>query len=248
MPKRDHESDEEYKARKKAKKALKKKKKNKKSHKPLVQQAVTAAAREEEEETSSNGKETIITKEPYIEYKSFSDAPFAQPIHTALLNAGFTEPSPVQARAWPVALAGQDLIAVAKTGSGKTLGFLLPIFHKITSNETTSTKTSIPSPKCLILSPTRELAIQIHGECIKFGSPLQVTAACIYGGTNVQAQVKELKRVMPQIIICTPGRLCDLLERKTVLSVSDCCFCVLDEVCYLAFVILLPYVLRVAEI
>lgn len=219
MSKRSNESDAEYKARKKAKKEKKKAKKEQ-------------SQKQEQIQTKDDGAVTTSNDEPC--WNSFSDAPFAKPIQQALHDAGFTEPSPIQARAWPVALAGKDLIAVAKTGSGKTLGFLLPIFHRISTKDLpggrqcSSSSSGQPAPVCLVLSPTRELAIQIHGECIKFGSTINIRAECVYGGTNVQAQSKQLKAADPQIIIATPGRLCDLLERK-VLSLSNCPFAILDE-------------------
>ena len=232
MSKRSNESDDEYKARKKAKKDKKKAKKDKKE-KPEKQEIKTdAIASDSADENDNNTK----SNEPC--WNSFSDAPFAKPIQQALLDAGFTEPSPIQARAWPVAIAGKDLIAVAKTGSGKTLGFLLPVFHRISNKDMPGTSTQeastrsgdsgMPAPMCLVLSPTRELAIQIHGECVKFASCINIRAECVYGGTNVQTQSKQLKAADPQVLIATPGRLCDLLERK-VLSLSNCPFVILDE-------------------
>ena len=211
MPKRDHESDENYKARKKAKKKLKKE----------------TRAKESMSETYASP----------IQFSSFADAPFHESILNALHDAGFTEPSAIQARAWPAALVGSDIVAVAKTGSGKTLGFLLPIFHRIfihavprgITGDVKEPKRGVSSPLCLILSPTRELAMQIHRESVKFGSCLKIHSECVYGGTNVGAQIKKLLEVNPQILISTPGRLCDLLERKTALSLSHCRFCVLDE-------------------
>ena len=179
MPKREHETEAEYKARKKAKKEKKKAKKRQKlvdNEKSAAPKGNASTGNTEKEKKSKSKKQsdesTVDTgkKSNTKQFTSFSDAPFAKPIQQALHDAGFSNPSPIQARAWPVALAGKDLIAVAKTGSGKTLGFLLPIFHKISTNITNApSNSSVPSPTCLVLSPTRELAIQIHGECIKFG-------------------------------------------------------------------------------
>eukprot|EP00548_Thalassiothrix_antarctica_P007874 CAMPEP_0194137750 /NCGR_PEP_ID=MMETSP0152-20130528/7594_1 /TAXON_ID=1049557 /ORGANISM="Thalassiothrix antarctica, Strain L6-D1" /LENGTH=487 /DNA_ID=CAMNT_0038834893 /DNA_START=59 /DNA_END=1522 /DNA_ORIENTATION=+ len=232
MSKRSNESDAEYKARKRAKKEKKEKKKEKKAKKAKSQKpetkAVAVTSSDSENSTAKPTNEKLC-------WNSFSDAPFAKPIQQAFQDAGYTEPSPIQARAWPVALAGKDLIAVAKTGSGKTLGFLLPIFHRISNNdlpgstrESSSNSSSMASPMCLVLSPTRELAIQIHGECLKFGSSINIRAECVYGGTPVVPQCKQLKKTDPQVVIATPGRLCDLLERK-VLSLSNCPFAILDE-------------------
>mmetsp|Transcript_22287 Transcript_22287/g.34009 ORF Transcript_22287/g.34009 Transcript_22287/m.34009 type:complete len:475 (+) Transcript_22287:41-1465(+) len=219
MGKRSNESDADYKARKKAKKA-KKEKKRAKSEKSKVKS-----------DTAENDNGTK-TNAPC--WNSFSDAPFAKPIQQALQDAGFSEPSPIQARSWPVAVAGKDMIAVAKTGSGKTLGFLLPVFHRISTNNLPGSQAlgassnTTPSPLCLVLSPTRELAIQIHGECVKFASCINIRAECVYGGTNVQTQLKQVKAADPQVIIATPGRLCDLIERNA-LSLAKCPFVVLDE-------------------
>ena len=170
------------------------------------------------------------------EWSTFSQAPFAAPVQAALSEAGFTAPSPIQARAWPAALAGKDVIAVAKTGSGKTLGFLLPVFHRITTGDIpggggaapSAGHERVPSPLALVLSPTRELAIQIHRECVKFGAPSAISSACIYGGTNVPEQIASLRKAKPRVVIATPGRLCDVLERKA-LSLACCHFVILDE-------------------
>mmetsp|Transcript_4724 Transcript_4724/g.9960 ORF Transcript_4724/g.9960 Transcript_4724/m.9960 type:complete len:547 (+) Transcript_4724:111-1751(+) len=168
-----------------------------------------------------------------VAWTSFRDAPFAPPVHAVFAAEGFLDPSPIQSRAWPVALLGKDLIAVAKTGSGKTLGFLLPMFHRISVGDlpggaAATGASATPAPLGLVISPTRELAIQIHGVAATYGAAVGLASACVYGGTNVQAQTKQLRTAAPQVVIATPGRLCDLMEREA-LSLARCHFLVLDE-------------------
>lgn len=222
MSKRPNESKEERKARKARKKAKKEKKRSK------LEKKNTSS-----EKDGSVAATGVILSNKEQEWNSFQEAPFEQPIQKALTDAGFAKPSEIQARAWPAAVGGQDLVAVAKTGSGKTLGFLLPVFHRISTHNlpdgaNVPSSSKIPSPLCLVLSPTRELASQIEGECSKFGTPIGISSACVYGGTNLQDQIKELKKIRPKVLVATPGRLCDLLEREA-LSLLGCPFVVLDE-------------------
>jgi ATP-dependent RNA helicase DDX5/DBP2 len=160
---------------------------------------------------------------------SFSDTPFCKPIRTALDDAGYTDPTATQAQAWPICLQGRDVISVAKTGSGKTCGFLLPAFHlleKIRYEVTEKSKQGLP--KILVLAPTRELACQIHGESVKFGRSVGIKSVCLFGGAPRRAQIGELRSKKPEVIIATPGRLMDLLELKCT-SLSEVRFLVLDE-------------------
>lgn len=132
--------------------------------------------------------------------------------------------------------------AVAKTGSGKTLGFLLPIFHRIATQDYPNSNDDNSygggaAPLGLVVSPTRELAIQIHKECLKFGGDIgrnRISSMCVYGGTKVYEQIQELRKTVPHVVIATPGRLCDLLERSSsssssILTLKRCHFIVLDE-------------------
>lgn len=89
-----------------------------------------------------------------------------------LQGAGFTSPTPIQAQSWPIALQNRDIVAIAKTGSGKTLGYLVPAFLHLERNRTNSRL----GPTVLVLAPTRELATQIQDECVKFGRSSRITS------------------------------------------------------------------------
>jgi len=156
----------------------------------------------------------------------FEDAPFGKKVIAGLLAAGFAAPSPIQAQAWPVAITGQDLVAIAKTGSGKTLGFLLPAFRSL-GKATEGEAPGAAEVGALILAPTRELVAQIEAECKKFEVYSKTTSAAVFGGVPKSDQVKACKR-KPQVLVATPGRLQDLMEMGVV-SLRKVSFMVLDE-------------------
>lgn len=119
-------------------------------------------------------------------------------------------------KAWPIALKGNDMICVAKTGSGKTCGFLLPTIHQ--HQQGGSSNRGPRKPVLLVLAPTRELACQIMEETQKFGRALGITSVCCYGGSSKYPQIAQLQRGV-DCVIATPGRINDLLEmRKADLS------------------------------
>ncbi|HXG39269.1 MAG TPA: DEAD/DEAH box helicase [Bacteroidota bacterium] len=140
-----------------------------------------------------------------------------------ILATGFTAPTEIQSRAIPVALAGKDIIGAAQTGTGKTAAFVLPILQRLTQHPHQRSHHC----RALILTPTRELAHQIDSAITAYGRFLQMRTLAIYGGTNMQNQTKHLLRGV-DIIIATPGRLLDHLERKTV-NLSHVEVLVLDE-------------------
>ncbi len=137
-------------------------------------------------------------------------------LQAALARQLITEPTPVQARALPPALAGKDVLGTAQTGTGKTLAFLLPLVVRLTQN---------PAQNALVLTPTRELAEQILTELKKLTDALP--AALIIGGDNIHKQYAALRR-KPRVLIATPGRLLDHVGRKSV-DLSHVHFLVLDE-------------------
>ena len=134
-------------------------------------------------------------------------APFPKPLVELLMKQGFDTPSAVQAASWPLAMAGRDVLAVAKTGSGKTLGYLLPALARCSEGWAKAEG----KPMCLVMAPTRELALQIKGEATKFGAPLRCRAVAVYGGAPKWAQTQELQRGC-EIVIATPGRMMDMLD------------------------------------
>ncbi|RYR07211.1 hypothetical protein Ahy_B05g074522 isoform A [Arachis hypogaea] len=138
-------------------------------------------------------------------------------------NAGFSAPTPIQAQSWPIALQSRDIVAIAKTGSGKTLGYLIPAFiHlKRTGNDPRM------GPTALVLSPTRELATQIQDEAVKFGKSSKITCACLYGGAPKGPQLRDIDRGA-DIVVATPGRLNDILEMRRI-TLNQISYLVLDE-------------------
>lgn len=162
--------------------------------------------------------------DPYIEFK---DTPFSPAIQTSFSRAGFARPSAIQAQAWPLAVQGKDLISVAKTGSGKTCGFLMPVFHHHDQSPNNFARGQRPKPILLVLAPTRELSVQIMEETQKFGRPIGVRSVCCYGGSPKYPQISALQRGV-ECIIATPGRLNDLLEMRKA-DLSSIKYLVLDE-------------------
>ncbi|KAL7568853.1 hypothetical protein ACA910_015505 [Epithemia clementina (nom. ined.)] len=160
-------------------------------------------------------------------YMTFGQAPFASRIQQAFTKAGFDAPTPIQAQAWPIALTGQDMICIAKTGSGKTCGFLLPAFHQHLEEHPRPRQGYAP-PVMLVLAPTRELSVQIMEEAQKFGRMLGIRTVCCYGGSSKHAQMSALQRGV-EIVIATPGRLNDLLAMKNVVNLEKVRYLVLDE-------------------
>lgn len=155
---------------------------------------------------------------------TFKDVPFVDAVHRTFKDLGFNAPTEIQSQAWPIAIRGDDMICIAKTGSGKTCGFLLPSFHQhLDKNGHRGPK----NPILLVLAPTRELACQIMDETRRFGRPLGITSLCCYGGSSKYPQIAQLERGV-DCIIATPGRLNDLLEMRKV-NLTNVKFLVLDE-------------------
>ncbi|MBA3603472.1 MAG: DEAD/DEAH box helicase [Parachlamydiaceae bacterium] len=156
--------------------------------------------------------------------RSFTDLNLHQAILDAITECGYTTPTPIQAEAIPLITAGKDLLASAQTGTGKTGAFLLPILNLLT----TPTEKKGYGPRVLILVPTRELAMQVANEAKKYSRNLpRMRTVCVYGGTPYGIQSKEMSRPY-EILVATPGRLIDLLDRGRV-DFSRIQMLVLDE-------------------
>ncbi|KAM0901286.1 hypothetical protein ACQ4PT_020104 [Festuca glaucescens] len=166
---------------------------------------------------------TVIGNEKPAPFMSFQSTGFPAEILREVQQAGFSAPSPIQAQSWPISLKGRDIVAVAKTGSGKTLGYLLPGFILVKSLRNNSRD----GPTVLVLSPTRELATQIQDEAIKFGRSSRISSTCLYGGAPKGPQIRDLERGV-DIVVATPGRLNDILEMGKV-SLHQVAYLVLDE-------------------
>ncbi|AOA63953.1 RNA helicase [Komagataella phaffii CBS 7435] len=139
----------------------------------------------------------------------------------------YEAPTPIQSEALPNLMSGKDLIGIAKTGSGKTLAFLLPMFRQIISQPDPE---SGEGPIGVILTPTRELALQIFKECKPFMKSLNLKGICVYGGASISQQISDIKKRV-HFAVCTPGRLIDLLTANSgrVTNLSRTSYLVLDE-------------------
>ncbi|KAG6386545.1 hypothetical protein SASPL_151711 [Salvia splendens] len=156
--------------------------------------------------------------------RMFEEASFPGYCLEVIARLGFVEPTPIQSQGWPMALRGRDLIGIAETGSGKTLSYLLPAFVHVSAQPRLAQG---DGPIVLVLAPTRELAIQIQEEALKFGSVANIRSTCIYGGAPKGPQIRDLKRGV-EIVIATPGRLIDMLEAQHT-NLRRVTYLVLDE-------------------
>ncbi len=161
---------------------------------------------------AANGQNEISASETF---ETFAISPLLlQNIRTK----GYTQPTPIQAQAIPHILAGKDVIGIANTGTGKTAAFLIPLIHKVLKNH---------DARILIITPTRELAVQIRDELQSFALDLDIRSNLLIGGMNIERQKENLKQ-NPNFIIGTPGRIKDLLRGKGF-SLSQFHCVVLDE-------------------
>jgi ATP-dependent RNA helicase RhlE len=163
--------------------------------------------------------------------KTFADLGLTPEILQSIRDVGFEHPTPIQAAVIPPALQGRDIIALAQTGSGKTAAFVIPLAQRLTHGR---------GPRALIISPTREIALQTQAFLELFGKNHDLNTVCLIGGVKMKPQLRALGGA-PDIVVATPGRLLDHIQRRTVRvdSVEDL---VLDEADHMLDLGFLPQV------
>ncbi|MGB8239530.1 MAG: DEAD/DEAH box helicase, partial [Azonexus sp.] len=142
----------------------------------------------------------------------FTDLGLKAELLRAISEQGYDTPTPIQQKAIPAVMTGQDLMATAQTGTGKTAGFTLPILHRLASGPNTR---SSKRPRVLVLVPTRELAIQVEVSVSTYGKHLPINSLAVFGGVGINPQIASLRRGV-DILVATPGRLLDHVQQRTV--------------------------------
>lgn len=158
---------------------------------------------------------------------NFDSLGLAPELLKALTESGYTTPTPIQAQAIPVALAGGDLMAGAQTGTGKTAAFALPLLQKLLPLANASASPAKHPVRALILTPTRELAIQVEESVKAYAKHTPLRSLVVYGGVDIKTQTPHLKTGV-EVLVATPGRLLDHIEQKT-LQLNQVQILVLDE-------------------
>ncbi len=154
---------------------------------------------------------------------SFTQLGLAASLQRAVAEQGYTSPTPVQEKAIPVILSGEDVLVSAQTGTGKTAGFTLPLLHQLSAEPRPRHR----SIRALILVPTRELALQVEQSVVRYSQYLPLKSTVIFGGVSMGAQVDKLRRGV-DIVVATPGRLLDHVHQQTI-NLSQVQKLVLDE-------------------
>ncbi len=167
----------------------------------------------------------------------FAELGLSKPTVLALEECEFIEPTEIQSKSIPIILAGQDILASAQTGSGKTAAYVLPIIELLKGHN--------PKPRVLVLVPTRELALQVESQVARFGMHSKLKTVTLYGGTGYEKQNRLLRRGV-DFIVATPGRLLDCVERRTA-DLTGIEILVLDEADRLLDMGFMPQIRRVVS-
>ena len=154
---------------------------------------------------------------------TFDTLGLSEPLLRAVSEKGYDTPSPIQAKAIPAVLDGHDLMASAQTGTGKTAGFTLPLLHLLADKPAANSNRTL----ALVVTPTRELAAQIHESVLDYGKHLNLRSTVVFGGVKINPQMMKLRRGV-EILVATPGRLLDL-HKQNAISFNDVEVLVLDE-------------------
>ena len=149
------------------------------------------------------------------------------PLAAAVEELGYEKPTPIQEQAIPLVLSGRDLMAGAQTGTGKTAAFALPILQRLAPHASASASPARHPVRALILTPTRELAVQVAESFRNYGKNLPLRSTVVYGGVDMNAQIEQLRRGV-EVLVATPGRLLDHVQNKTVMF-TQVSTLVLDE-------------------
>lgn len=168
-----------------------------------------------EEENQPKGKKG--------EMSSFQEMSLSRPILRGLTSVGFTKPTPIQSKTIPISLMGKDVVGGAVTGSGKTAAFVVPILERLLYRPK-----KVPTTRVVILTPTRELAIQCHAVAVKLASHTDIKFCLAVGGLSLKVQEAEL-RLRPDVVIATPGRFIDHMRNSASFAVDTIEILVLDE-------------------
>jgi ATP-dependent RNA helicase RhlE len=155
---------------------------------------------------------------------TFNDLGLSTELLRAVSDQGYSQPTPIQAKAIPVVLKGGDILAGAQTGTGKTAGFTLPLLQRLNAAQPVRGKRPV---RALVLTPTRELAAQVADSVTAYGKHLPLRSAVIFGGVSIRPQINSLRNGI-DILVATPGRLLDHVSQKT-LDLSQVEILVLDE-------------------
>jgi ATP-dependent RNA helicase RhlE len=164
---------------------------------------------------------------PWQNSMSFDSLGLAEPLLRAVREHGYTTPTPIQVQAIPAVLSGGDVMGGAQTGTGKTAGFVLPLLHRLMASPAIRDSRGKLPIRCLILTPTRELAAQVEESVRTYGKHSKLTSMVMFGGVGMQPQVDKLRRGV-DILVATPGRLLDHHGQRT-LDLSQVEIFVLDE-------------------